>query len=157
MAVGGSTNAVSMDLSFRNVAGVVANLYAKDKAIQAAVRRLTRNAGELCKTLTQQACPVDTWFMHDHVHTTYSRKGMTFETGWREEDFTAAGLAFYPIYVEFGTRFMAPQPSLYPAYKEVQKMYLEDLRDVVQSAIARQGAGVGQGGARGRTGRRGGR
>ena len=39
--------------------------------------------------------------------------------------------AEYAPYVEYGTRFMAAQPFLGPAYNEIRQQFLDDVRKVV--------------------------
>lgn len=128
-----------MGLSFRNQQALVANLQGADRILATEIRVIVRNAGELCREFTQALVPIDTSFMHDHVKTLYSDDGRVFETGWDEADFAAAGLAFYPIYVEFGTSKMQAQPSLYPAYQEVKPIFLADIQDAIRASIERRG------------------
>lgn len=127
-----------MDLSFRNTSATIANIFALDADVQIAVVQLVHKAGEFCRELTYFLAPVDTSFMRDNIRVTFGPKGYTFEVGWLEEDFIAAGLAFYPIYQEFGTRFMAAQPSLVPAYNETKEWFLPALSAEIQAAAARR-------------------
>lgn len=134
-----------MRLSVHNARGVVANLYAADKRIKGEVRRSVKMHGELTKELTQFLCAYDTGFMHDHVRTRYSRGGMAWQTGWDDADFAAADLPFYPPYVEFGTSKMAAQPALGPAYRDVDRMFRQDLREKIRGAIQRMSRTRGRG------------
>ena len=142
MAGGSTPRGVRMDLSFRNQAGVIARIHAADRACQAGVREATTSAGEFCRELTQLYAPVDEGNMRDLVRTVYDAEGFSFETGWDASDFARLNLPFYPPYQEFGTRFMPAQPSLYPAYKETQRYYLEAVRANVRAAIARARTGA---------------
>jgi HK97 gp10 family phage protein len=134
---GGSVATVRMDLSFKNTAGVIANIYQTDRELQKAVRKIVKDAGQYCHDLTYFLAPVDTGFMREHIRVLYGKQGLSFEVGWFEADFVAAGLAFYPIYVEFGTRFMAAQPSLYPAYRDTKEWFLPALHDELVAAAER--------------------
>lgn len=125
----GSVASVRLSLSFKNAAAVAANFHDYDQKAHKAIRELVREAGQYCHDLTVFLCPVDTGFMSEHVRVIYGREGYTFEVGWLEEDFIAAGLAFYPIFVEFGTRFMHAQPSLYPAYQDTKEWFIPELGD----------------------------
>lgn len=140
MAVGGSVNGVRLALSFRNEAAIAANFRGADQVLVREVKAVVRNAGYLVVDFARALVPIDTSFMHDHVGVVFSPDGRVFEAGWDEADFDAAGLPFYPLYVEFGTSKMAAQPSLYPAYKEVQPIFLADLRDAVRASIDRAAA-----------------
>jgi HK97 gp10 family phage protein len=124
MARGGSTSrGMRLDLSQKNVAGTIARIYSKQKDVVAACVATTRAAGEFCRELTAALAPKRTGRMARLVTTEYSTDG---------ED-------FYPPYQEFGTRFMPAQPSLYPAYKETQQFYLEELRANIRAALAASG------------------
>jgi HK97 gp10 family phage protein len=129
---------VQMDLSFKNTSAVIANLYAFDADVQVAVINLVRRAGEFCRELTFYFSPVDTTFMRNHIRVTFGPKGYSFEVGWLEDDFLSAGLAFYPLYQEFGTRFMHAQPSLTPAYEETREWFLPELTAEIRRAAARR-------------------
>lgn len=126
-----------LDLSFRDTKAAIANIYAADAAVQEAVVRLNREAGEYARELTQFFSPVDTGFMRDHVRVIFGPKGYSFEVGWLEEDFINAGLAFYPIFQEYGTRNMPAQPSLTPAYREVESWYIPAMSEEIRAAIER--------------------
>lgn len=141
MASGSSSIGMRLDLSQKNIAGVVANIYAADRQCQREIRASTRRAGEFCRELTAFLAPRRSGFMARNVRTVYTRDGFGFETGWLARDFDAAGRPFYPPFQEHGTRYMAAQPSLYPAYKETQQFYLNDVRNSIRGAIARQAKG----------------
>lgn len=138
MAFGSSSSGMRMDLSQKQVAGVIARIYSAQRATVDAVQVATRGAGEFCREYTSLLAPKDTGFMAGHVRTVYSPDGLSFETGWLANDFAQAGRSFYPPFQEFGTRFMPAQPSLYPAYKATQRYYLDELRTMIRAAIAKQ-------------------
>jgi HK97 gp10 family phage protein len=137
---GGSVGSVKMDLSFKNTAAVIANLYKADVACQEAVVKIVHEAGEFCRELAFFLCPVDTQFMRDHIKVLYGPKGFSFEVGWLEDDFLSMGLAFYPIYQEFGTIYMSPQPCLSPAYQETKPWFLSALGVELAAAFERRQA-----------------
>lgn len=128
---------MKLNLSFRNMGAVVANFRAADAVLQTEVRVAVTDAGEFCRELAYFLSPVDTGFMREHLKTLYSDDGLVFETGWLEEDFLVAGLAFYPIYVEFGTRYMAAQPSLSPAYQDTKVDFKRRISAAVRASFAR--------------------
>jgi len=130
----------ALELSVRNTSGLVANFYAAERDIVAGMTRAAKSAAELLQLVVQQTCAVDTGFMRDHVRIWYSKSGLAFEVGWDAADFFGAGFAFYPWFVEYGTRFMAAQPALMPAYNYVVPIYLADVRDLTRIAVERQAA-----------------
>lgn len=137
MPAGGSRG-IQMDLSFKNTAAVVGNFYAFDADVQAALIHLVREAGEFCRELAFYLSPVDTTFMRNHLRVMFGPKGYSFEVGWLEEDFLSVGLAFYPLYQEFGTRYMAAQPSLAPAYHDTVQWFLPELAAAIRRAAQRR-------------------
>jgi HK97 gp10 family phage protein len=143
MARGSTSRGLRLELSQKNVAGVIARIYSSDRACQNAVREATQDAGEFCRELTALYAPKDTGRMARLVRTTYDPEGFSFETGWSAVDFADEGEPFYPPFQEFGTRFMPAQPSLYPAYKETQPYYIEQIRAAIREAVSRQRAGFG--------------
>jgi HK97 gp10 family phage protein len=130
----------SFVLSTRNTRGVIANMFAADRRVQAAVKRSVRDAGFSEYQIAYGLCPVDTGFMQDNLTLEFHPSELSYELGWKEEDFTAAGLGFYPIFVEFGTSKMAAQPSLFPARDAVRPEFRTKLRQNIRTAIRRRGA-----------------
>lgn len=47
----------------------------------------------------------------------------------------ATGLAPYAVHVEYGTRFQRKQPFLFPAFFKQKKIFLEDIKDLVNTKI----------------------
>lgn len=131
-------DAIHFELGVREAAGLVANFHAADKRVQWAVRDLVRETALEVQELTRFLCPVRTGFMRDHVRHWISDKGFAFEVGWDAQDFFDAGLAFYPYFVEYGTRKMAAQPSLTPAYEHAQEHFWQDLGRVLRDALERK-------------------
>lgn len=125
-----------MELAVRDLSGLVANFYAAEAAVLEAFKQAARNAAELIQQVVQSICAVDTGFMREHVRAWFTQSGLGFEVGWDASDFLGAGLAFYPFFVEFGTRYMAAQPALMPAYDYVAPMYQQDVAELVRVALA---------------------
>lgn len=138
-------DSIRLDLSFRGITGVVANFRSADKRLQREVRKAVKEAGAFCKDLAYFLSPVDTEHMRDHLQTVYSPDGLVFETGWDEKDFRVPGRpifpadnhSFYPIYQEFGTKKMAAQPSLGPAYQDTKAMFSRDISAAVRRSLKR--------------------
>jgi hypothetical protein len=118
-------------------AGLAANFHAADEITQKVIRELVLEYGELTKELTQLLCPVDTGFMQSSVRADYSNNGLTFDVGWRAEDFFDVGENFYPIYPEFGIG-QAPQPSLQPAWAETSVEFQAAVSRELSAAYARR-------------------
>lgn len=129
---------MQVTLKVTGVSGAVRNLYAADAEINTALRRVNREAMRDTAALVRQWCPVDTTFMVRHVREDLTRDELKFRVGWDAADFTAAGLPFYPPYVEYGTINSPAQPSLGPAWREMRPLYERDVRDAVRAAIARR-------------------
>jgi HK97 gp10 family phage protein len=120
------------ELSVRNQAALVANFYSFDVEAKEQIRALVVRQAESLRNLTMSFAPVDTGYMRDHVLARYGPEGFSFEVGWEASDFLGAGLSFYPFFVEYGTRFMPAQPSLGPAWREVEPRYTNALRYLLQ-------------------------
>lgn len=129
--------AINFTLGVRGTRGLAANFYAADRDILQAMRDLTKRGAQLIVDVTRQLAPVRTGFMRDHVAYELLPSGLGYEAGWRESDFTAAGLPFYPLFQELGTRFMAANPSLGPAAQYVAPILLHEGRDILRAAIER--------------------
>jgi HK97 gp10 family phage protein len=127
-----------MELQVRNEQALVANFYAAERDIVTAMQLAVRNAADLVQQVVQLTCAIDTGFMRDHVRVYVSPGGLAWQVGWDASDFFAAGLAFYPWFVEFGTRYMAAQPSLGPAYEYVAPIYQAEVADLVGLAVERR-------------------
>lgn len=129
---------IRLTLRVRNASAIVANFYAADERAQRAIRRVVKTHGKLTKELAQFLCPVDTGFMRAHLRTIFSNDGYSYQTGWLEEEFTKAGLPFYPPFQEFGTSKMAAQPCLFPADAHVRPQFTVDLRARLREALERR-------------------
>lgn len=128
---------IRVTLQVRGTSGIAARFRSTDARLQAEARKIVKEAGEFCRDLTSFLAPRDTGFMADHVVTEYSSDGLEFATGWREDDFTNAGLAFYPPFQEFGTSRSPAQPSLGPAFEETVPRFKRDLSAALRRAARR--------------------
>lgn len=132
-------------LGTRNLAGVVGNFVAADRRAQKEILGAVKSAGFRTQALAKQLAPVDTGYLKKNLRLAFTADKYGYEVGWREEDFVgqrnARGeviTAFYPIYTEFGTRFMAARPCLFPASEEARKTFTADLSAALRRAFARQ-------------------
>ena len=129
-----------MTMQTRNAAGVIANMHAADRRVQAAVRRTVRDTGFAEYSLAYTLCPVDTGFMQDNLTLEFFPSELGYELGWKEEDFAAVGKAPYFIFTEFGTTKMAAQPCLFPARDAERPKFRRKLLQNIRTANRRRGA-----------------
>lgn len=86
---------------------------------------------EGCTSIQAQAkelCPVDSGNLRDSINTKYN--DMSFE----HEGYVYAGMSYAP-YVELGTRSMAPQPFMYPAYKQNEDFFKQRLIELINKEV----------------------
>lgn len=130
-------DSIKLSMGFRDTRGIVANIRSKDARAQKEIRVAVKNAGEFFHALAYFLAPVDTSFMRDHLTTVFSDDGLVFEGGFKASDFAAAGLAFYPPFVEDGTTRQRAQPFLRPAFDETVQEFGRDLGAALRRSIAR--------------------
>lgn len=83
---------------------------------------IKKNAANLQRRAVRKV-PVDTGFLKRSIQPpSFSSDGMYA---------VVRATAEYAPYVEYGTRFMAAQPFLGPAYNEIRQQFLDDVRKVV--------------------------
>lgn len=130
--------AAGMRLTFgvRDEAGLVANFRAIDTRLQRDARAsVKRNANRMLE-LVHAYVAFDTGRMLRLAKILMTPSGLAFEIGWLASDFYAEGEEFYPPFVELGTYRQAAQPSVLPAYLEVQGRLRDDLaRDMRRAAV----------------------
>jgi HK97 gp10 family phage protein len=127
-----------MTVSTRNLRALVANLYAGDQRAQKALRRTVKKYGNKQWRLSRELAPVDTGFLRKHIRLRFSDDGLVYEVGVLEKDYREAGLPFYAIYQEFGTRFMSAQPFIFPARDQTYPEFRSALSKDLSSAIKRR-------------------
>jgi len=120
---------------------IVRELRARDAALQAGGRRLISEYGAFTHDLTHQLSPYDAlelfddFHMRENIRIETSDDGLSFEVGWREEDFAAEGFAPYYLFQEFGTLHMAAQPSLGPAWNDLEPHFEQDASDLLRNTV----------------------
>lgn len=130
------------ELGIRNLSGLVANFRAVDETLQADIRALVLETAIETRDLTEILAAKRTGFMAEHLLFWLTNSGLGFEVGWDATDFLDAGYAFYPFFVEFGTRYMAAQPALGPAWDSMQPQFVERMSVLLRAAAARAGRGT---------------
>ena len=78
----------------------------------------------LIKARAKQLSPVDTGALRDSIDTKFESKGNKY-TGYTYSDMD------YALYVELGTRFVPPQPFMYPAYQENKDFFIQKLIETI--------------------------
>lgn len=125
-----------MTLSTRALSGLAGRFRVAEKSAHRAVRRVVKQTGEAAFSQAYADAPKDTTFMVSHLRLAFVRDGLAYELGFREEDFTAAGLAFYPVYVIFGTRYMPARDFLFPANRDAQREFRGELLAALRAGWA---------------------
>lgn len=119
----------SIDLKVSNYAGLIARLEQGGKAARAEILKAVGESASRMYQRTYDLAPKKTFFMVEHLRTDFSKGGFTFETGWVATDFLGTtdekgnSRAFYPPFVELGTRHMRAQPSLSIAFREEEPRF----------------------------------
>jgi HK97 gp10 family phage protein len=126
-----------MTVGTRGTSALAANFRAADARVQRSARALVAKYAERQFRLTRELAPVDTGFLRSHIRKRVSDDGLAYEVGVREEDFEGAGKPFYPVYLEFGTRFMAARPFIFPARDAVAPEFRRALSAELRKSIRR--------------------
>ena len=126
-----------LTLSTRNISGIAARFRARDAKVQRNVRRVVKKTGEAAYSLAYADAPKRTTFMVNQLRLDFAKDRLSYELGFREQDFTKAGFAFYPVWVIFGTRFMAANDFLFPANREARREFRQELRAALTAGWAR--------------------
>ena len=96
--------------------------------LEKAAESTIKEGCEKIETQAKELCPVDSGNLRDSINTKYDDK--SFE----HEGYVYAGMPYAP-YVEFGTRNMAPQPFMYPAYKQNQDFFKQHLIELINKEV----------------------
>ncbi len=126
-----------MTLSTRNAGGVIANLFAKDAQIQQAVRTVVKSSGFRLQARAKQLAPVRTGFLKKNIRLRFTEDKLVYQVGWQSDDFSGSGQPDYFFFTEFGTRFMAARPCLFPAKAEEVPVFRRELNRAVRDAMRR--------------------
>ena len=129
-------------LSVRGLSGLLANFSQLDETIQREFRILVKITGEQVKQLAFELAPKDTSFMAEHIKLRISSGGLVFEVYLDPKDFAAAGLPYYPPFVEFGTQNSSEQPYLGPAFDAIAPYFKQDAKKLWERACKRAARGL---------------
>lgn len=118
-----------MTMSTRNNRAVISNLRRYDQQVKDRARQVVQASADRVYDMAQSLCPVDTGFMRSHMRKEFTPAGLGYQVGFRERDFPAG---FYPLYQEFGTRFMPAQPCIFPAAEAERPRFTNELRQALK-------------------------
>jgi hypothetical protein len=137
-------DAIRLSFGFRDVTGLIANIHRADARVQREVRRDVKNNADFAHDLAYFLAPVKSSYMRDHLTTRISDDGLVFELGYRDEDFVGKEgydgkiiKTNYGPLVEDGTRFMAAQPHVRPAFEEASLELGKDVSASLRRSLAR--------------------
>lgn len=131
---------IRLELSTRETSALVANLHRYDDTIVADLVALNLATSESIRALAYALAPVDQDFMRQQIKVAMSRDGLTFEVGYDDRDFVAAGQPPYYWWQELGfthyiTGELIRNPHLEPAHRQHAAPYHNAVRQRVQLAI----------------------
>lgn len=135
----------ALALGSSNERAIVARFAAFDKEVTRLARAVVKDNAADAYMRIHRDCPVDDgpyaddFHMRDHIVIVFSADGLAYQIGWDEDDFLSAGQPFYPIFVIFGTRFMAARDVLFPNHEQSKRDFAPAM-DGVLSAAAQSAA-----------------
>jgi HK97 gp10 family phage protein len=132
----GEFNSVVFELGIRDTRALAVNFHKADVGITDAMKSAVASTLAIFDRVWESLTPVDTGWMVEHRHIRLTPSGLGFDAGWDASDFLGQGLAFYPFFQEFGTRFMNAQPSLGPAYEYIVPEFKQNVSDILRATIA---------------------
>lgn len=130
-----STTRDRFELSVRGVEGLVANFHKADEVLQRDMSKAIERGAKRIYQAAYENTPKDTHFMANHLRIELTQ--FTWEIGWLATDFFDEGLAFYPVFVEEGTRFMEGRFPLSRAYDSHEQEIIDDVSEALSRSAAR--------------------
>lgn len=95
----------------------------RDNATLDDVKHVVKSNGAQLNQKAKRLVPVDTGYLKGSITTSVELGGLQS---------TTTPTASYAPYVEYGTRFMAKQPFLKPAFDVQKKVFLNDLERLMK-------------------------
>jgi hypothetical protein len=117
-----------LTLGVRNIEAVKANLRQYGEQAKENARSAAQASADRLYEASQALCPVDSGFMKEHERKEMTPAGYGYRVGFQESDFTGAGREFYPLFVIFGTRFMAGRDFLFAPAAAEQVTFRRELK-----------------------------
>lgn len=115
---------MKVDISFKGDLLLEATLERSSKEIRSQAWKVLKNTAEYGKLRAKYYAPVDTGFLKANIVTDLSDwPGMTTKIHSQ---------APYSGFVEYGTRFMAAQPFMRPALKDVESQFRKDMENAAK-------------------------
>ncbi len=128
-----------LTFAIRDEAGLRANFRGYDRQLTTDARRSVRRNAARWLAIVRATVAYDTGRMQRLVKVKLTPSGLVFEGGWDAADFEREGEPFYPPFVELGTSRQAAQPSIEPAWLEVQGRLRLDIAADMRRSINRAG------------------
>lgn len=120
----------------KGTAGVIRNLKKFGEDVLEEIRQATINNGYAAYTLARNICAVDTGRLRKSITLDpepVTPKGVfQIKLYYDPQLFREDEVPYYAPYVEFGTRFMAAQPAIGPAYDHIAPKYLSEVRQILR-------------------------
>ena len=115
---------MKVDISFKGDLVLEATLERAEKEVRNQVWEVLTKTAESGKLRAKYYAPVDTGFLKANIVTDLS--------GWSELNTKIHSQAPYSGFVEYGTRFMAAQPFMRPALKDVESQFRKDIENAAK-------------------------
>lgn len=110
-----------LKIEVKNIDRVIKNIDKYGAEVQDKIKQVLADGGMKIQTEAQNRAPVRTGTLRASIE--YKPNGLQVEV--------VAGVD-YASFVEFGTRFMEPQPFLTPAFELVAPQIERDIKEVLQ-------------------------
>lgn len=111
------------DIKFNGLDELLNGLNALKKGCNSEVSKIVKHCGSICQREEMRKVPVDTGTLKRSIYLEISNLGLTA---------TIEPTANYASYVEFGTRFMAAQPYVRPAYRKATNEFKKRMKRLVK-------------------------
>lgn len=118
---------VELELRVENVSGIIANIYRGRDGALAGIRDAVHHWGDQVRFRARQRVRIRSGRTHDAITTEYGDAGLSFTTFVDPEPFEQAGLSYYPLWLEIGTRTMPASPYFFPSFREVEPLLIADI------------------------------
>lgn len=121
-----------IDVQVRGAKALVANLFARQHRIKRDVLDITERFGERTFNVAAANTPRRMGLMLSSLKIEMSQRGYAFVVFYDSSRFPNT---YYPVFVEYGTRFMEAQFPLTRAYREIEPQYRAEISRVVRGAV----------------------
>ena len=95
-------------------------------SIDEVAKKAIKDCTPMVRDRAKELCPVETGELRDSIAVRYDNEDNSGEVYTNKD---------YAHIVEFGTRYRAPQPYMYPAYKEYEEFIMQYLIESINKSI----------------------